>query len=144
MEHRYRTSAHSRYTIYYHFAFCPKYRREIFKDIDIDNAVKQAIKQMAPHHDWIIESMETDQDHIHIFLSAPPRYSPAQIVKLIKTWTYKHVYRNYHKIKQYLWGGKMWVQGYYVSTISDRTTRNEITKYVNQQKKHERQLRLDF
>jgi len=144
MKNRYRTSAHSRYTIYYHFAFCPKYRREIFQDQDIDKAVKEAISQMAPFHDWIIEQMETDNDHIHVFLSAPPRYSPAEIVKEIKTWTYHNVYRQYPKIKEYLWGGKMWCEGYYVSTISDSTTKEEVKRYIKEQKEHERQLRLNL
>jgi len=63
---------------------------------------------MAKYHDWIIEELETDIDHIHIFLSALPRYSPSQIVKLIKIWTYNHIYDNYPEIKKYLWGGKMW------------------------------------
>ena len=141
-KHRYRISGHSRYTIYYHFAFCPKYRREIFKEIDIDRAVKEAILNMAPYHDWIVEQMETDKDHIHVFISAPPRYSPAEIAKLIKTWTYSHVYQQFPQIKKYLWGGKMWSQGYYVSTVSDRTTKDEIKKYIQYQKEHEKQLRL--
>ncbi len=141
-EKRYRTSGHSRYTIYYHFAFCPKYRKKIFKEIEIDKEIKNVIKQMAPFHDWIIEEMETDQDHIHIFLSAPPRFSPSQIVKLIKTWTYKNMYERYPQMRKYLWGGKMWCEGYYVSTVSDNTTKGEIKRYIQNQKEHERQLGL--
>ncbi len=112
-EKRYRTSAHSRYTIYYHLVFCPKYRRKIFQEIEIDKNVKEAIQEMAKYHDWVIEELETDIDHLHIFLSTPPRYSPAQIVKLIKTWTYNHIYDNHPEIKKYLWGAKMWCEGYY-------------------------------
>ncbi len=89
---------------------------------------------MAYFHEWIIEEMETDKDHIHIFLSAPPRYSPSEIVRLIKTWTYENIYRKYPKIKQYLWGGKMWASGFYISTVSDTTTKDEIRKYVKEQK----------
>lgn len=117
MQNRYRTSRHSRFTIYYHLAFCPKYRRKIFQEMDIDKAVKETIKQISIYHDWIIEEVETDKDHLHIFLSAPPRYAPAEIVKLIKTWTYTNVYKKYPKIKEYLWGGKMWCEGYYISTV---------------------------
>lgn len=139
---RYRISAHSRYTIYYHLVFCPKYRRKIFKELRIDKQTKQAIQEMAEYHDWLIEELQTDQDHLHIFLSAPPRYSPARIVKLIKTWTYSHIYDQYPEIRKYLWGGKMWCEGYYVSTISDRTTKDEIKRYIRQQKAHQKQLKL--
>ena len=131
---RYRTGAHTRYTIYYHLVFCPKYRRRIFEQEEIEQGVKEALKELAHYHDWIIEELETDKDHVHVFLSAPPRYSPSSIVKLIKTWSYERVYRRNPKIKEYLWGGKMWANGYYVSTVSDRTTREEIRRYVRRQK----------
>ena len=142
MEKRYRTSAHARYTIYYHLVFCPKYRRKIFKDFDIDDHIKTAIRTMANYHDWLIEELETDQDHLHVHLSAPPRYSPAMIVRLLKNWTYKHVYRTHPELKSHLWGGKMWAEGYYVSTVSDRATREEINRYIRNQKRQYNQLKL--
>ena len=139
---RYRTSAHSRYTINYHIVFCPKYRRKIFSDFNIEEDIKQAIVELSQQHDWLIEELEMDKDHIHLCLSAPPCYSPSNIVKLLKTWTYKQVYQNHPEIREYLWGGKMWCQGYYVSTVSDAVTKNEIKKYIQQQKKHSEQLSL--
>jgi len=140
---RYKTAVHTRYTIYYHIVFLPKYRRKVLTRGDIDKELKDTIKKMAPFHDWEIEEMETDTDHIHIFLSAPPRYSPSRIVKLIKTWTQKRLFEKYpKKVKRYLWGEKFWCRGYYVSTVSDRTTKGEIAKYVRQQKKHQKQIGL--
>lgn len=97
---------------------------------------------MAKYHDWIIEEMETDEDHLHVCVSAPPRYSPAKIVNLIKTWTYKHVYREHPELKIFLWGGKMWRQGYFVSTVSDRATKEEIRRYIRNQKRKQNQLKL--
>lgn len=137
-----RKGAHLTYSIYYHIVFIPKYRREIFEEKGIDGRVKEAIQRMAPFHDWEIEEMETDEDHIHIFISAPPRFSPAKIVRLIKTWTYRHVYRQTPEIKSYLWGGKMWCEGYFVSTVNDTTTKDQIRKYVKEQKEKMRQLGL--
>lgn len=142
MENRYRTSAHSRYNISYHIAFCPKYRRKIFKNFNIDNDLKEAVRTMAPYHDWIIEELETDEDHLHVCVSAPPRYSPAKIVNLLKTWTYKHVYRKHPELKIFLWGGKMWQQGYFVSTVSDRATKEELRRYIRNQKRKQNQLKL--
>ena len=139
---RYRTSAHSRYTINYHIVFCPKYRRKIFSDFDIEEDLKQAIVQLSQCHDWMIEELEMDEDHLHLCVSAPPRYSPANIVKLLKTWTYKQVYAQHPEIREYLWGGKMWCQGYYISTVSDQITKKEIKEYIRQQKRHQQQLNL--
>lgn len=63
----------------------------------VDNELKETIVKMAPFHDWIISEMETDKDHIHILLSAPPRYSPSGIVKLIKTWTQRQLFKNFSR-----------------------------------------------
>lgn len=112
-------------------------------NLDIDKELKAIIQKMAPFHDWVIREMETDKDHIHVLLSAPPRYSPSQVVKLIKTWTQKKLFEKYpKKIKQYLWGGRFWCQGFYASTVSDRTTSQEIKKYIRDQKAELKQLGL--
>lgn len=108
----------------------------------IDTKLKATIKRMASFHDWVIKELETDEDHIHILLSAPPRYSPSNIVKLIKTWTQRKIFQEHPEVKQYLWGGKLWAQGFYVSTISDNTTKQEIQKYIKNQKKKLKQLGL--
>ncbi len=140
---RYRSGSHTRYSIYYHIVFLPKYRRKVLTDKDIDEKLKETIKKMSLIHEWIIVEMETDRDYIHIFLSAPPRYSPGEIVKLIKTWTQRRLFEKYPKLmKRYLWGGRFWCRGYYVSTVNDKTTKDEIAKYVRNQKKKERQLKL--
>jgi putative transposase len=115
----------------------------VLTNVKIDEELKATIKNMAPYHDWIVAEMESDVDHIHILLSAPPRYSPAEIVKLIKTWTQKQIFKKYPKeVKQYLWGGKFWGQGFYVSTVSDNTTKAEIEKYIKNQRKELKQLGL--
>lgn len=84
---------------------------------DIDGRLKTAVRNIAPYHDWIVSEMETDKDHIHILLLAPPRYSPSKVVRLIKSWTQRKIFLEQRKIRAYLWGGKLWAQGYYVSTI---------------------------
>jgi len=110
---------------------------------EIDQELKETVREMAPFHEWVIEELETDKDHVHLFLSAPPRYSPSQIVKLIKTWTEKRLYDKYpKKVKQYLWGGRFWCRGFYVSTVSDRTTKDEIRRYIRKQKEHWKQIGL--
>jgi len=89
----------------------------------VEKQEKTAIQEMAIYHDWIIEELEIDIDHLHMFLFAPPTYSSSEIVRLLKTWIYSHIYDQYSEMKKYLWVGKMWCNGYYVSTISDQTTK---------------------
>ncbi len=129
------------YSIYYHLVFCPKYRRKVLTGA-LEERLKDIVREMAPFHDWIIEEIEADSDHIHTCLSAPPRYSPSEIVRLIKTWTQKHIFKEFPKVREYLWGGKMWCEGYFVSTVHDSTTKEEIKRYIRNQKKVTSQLPL--
>ena len=139
---RYRTASHSRYTIYYHIAIVIKYRRKVLTYPEIDDKLKAVVKHMAAFHDWIIQEVESDEDHLHILLSAPPRYSPSKVVKLIKTWTQRKIFFEHPEVREYLWGGKLWAQGFYVSTISDNTTKDEVRKYIKDQKKLLEQQKL--
>lgn len=97
---------------------------------------------MAPFHDWIIEEMEVMPDHIHLFLSAPPRYSPSEIVNLIKSWSQRQIFKEFKIVRQYLWGGSLWCEGYFVSTVNDSTTKEQIKRYIQDQKKEQKQLGL--
>lgn len=123
--------------------FVARFGQKVLTNKVIDSELKAIVKNIASFHDWIILEMETDKDHIHIMLSAPPRYSPSEVVKLIKTWTQRQLFKKYPKeVKQYLWGGKFWCQGYYVSTANDNTTKDEIKKYIRNQRKVLKQQRL--
>jgi len=120
-----------------------RFRQKVLTDRRIEKELKATIHKMAPYHDWVIQEMEADRDHVHVMLSAPPRQSPAQVVKLIKTWTQKILFEKYPKeVKQRLWGGKFWTRGYYVSTVSDSTTKAEIARYIRNQKKQLKQIGL--
>lgn len=121
--------------------FLPKYRREVLTN-QVETRLKEIIGKMAYFHDWIIEAMEVMPDHVHLFLSAPPRYSPAEIVKLIKSWTQKALCKEFKEIRRYLWGGSLWSEGYFVSTVNDSTTKDEIKKYIEDQKRELKQLGL--
>jgi len=39
--------------------------------------------------------MEVMEDHVHIFLSASPRYSPAKIVNIIKAISSRKIFRGF-------------------------------------------------
>lgn len=139
---RYRTAAHSRYTITYHIVLCIKYRRKVLTQPSIEDRLKAVVRSMAPYHDWQVLELETDKDHLHVLLSTPPRYSPSELVRLVKSWTQRKIFLEHKKVREYLWGGKLWAQGFYVSTISDNTTRDEIKKYIKSQKRKDKQIRL--
>jgi putative transposase len=63
----------------------PKYRRVLTGEVQVET--KRLITECRQKHGLTILAMEADADHIHIFVSAPPRFSPALIANLLKEFS---------------------------------------------------------
>src|SRR5690625_7907766 len=72
-----------------HFVFCPRYRRKIFLNEQVDLCFKELVQQICVKEDVKIVAMETDKDHCHLFLNVPPTYSPAAVMAKVKDWPTK-------------------------------------------------------
>ena len=77
--------------------------------------------------------MEVVEDHVHIFLEAPPKYSPAQLVQIIKSITAKEVFKKFHDLRKQLWAGELWNDGYFVRSVGDEVTADIIRRYIEYQ-----------
>jgi len=70
----YRKSSHTTYRYEYHFVWVPKYRYKVLVE-DIKQELREILTQLC---DWldikIIEGFVCD-DHVHMYLSVPPRYN---------------------------------------------------------------------
>lgn len=71
------------YSIAYHFVWIPTYRRKMLTG-DVQKATKELLTLCCERHGLKLLALETDVDHVHIFVSAPPRFGPAEIANLLK------------------------------------------------------------
>ena len=70
-------------------------------------------------------------DHVHMYLSVPPKYSPAQVMKILKGKSAEYLRRDFPELAKKYWGLHIWARGYFVSTVGiDSAT---IQKYVKEQ-----------
>jgi putative transposase len=135
-------ASHAVYETKYHLVWAPKYRKWVLRD-PVRNRVGELFKEIAEHHGFEIEEMEIAIDHVHIFLSFPPRYSIAKIVGMLKSVSASELFEEFPKIKKELWGGEFWEDGYFARTVGDRVTAEEIKKYIRHHKdKKAKQLKL--
>src|SRR3989338_2500636 len=95
-------SAHTRYNIRYHFVWIVKYRKDLLFRKDLANTVKELIKGIGERYAFELDTMATDGNHIHVFLGAPPRYSPAKIAEILKTISAKEVFLRYSDLQKEL------------------------------------------
>jgi len=131
-----RKASHATYNIQYHVVWIPKYRKLILDD-EISSELASLLHGICERYDFIIEEMTVMPDHVHVFLSAPPRYAPSKIVEILKTITSKEIFRRFPSLKQRLWGGHLWSRGYYVGTSGDKVTNDLIKRYIKYQRAEE-------
>lgn len=78
----------STYNINYHFVWIPKYRRKILTN-EIKQELEKILKDISEKHEIEILSFSIQPDHIYLFVSAPPRLAPADIVNLFNQSKHK-------------------------------------------------------
>jgi putative transposase len=86
--------------------------------------------RIAKKYDMIVDTMEVVEDHVHIFLEAPPRLSPARIVQILKSISARELFRQYPHLRRKLWGGRLWSDGYFVRAVGDEVTGDVIRRYI--------------
>jgi putative transposase len=128
-----RRTTHAVYDLKYHLVWAPKYRKDIFVE-EITDYAKGIFNRIADEYEFRIDTMEVMEDHVHIFLEAPPRYSPAEIVQIMKSISAKEVFKAFPKLREQLWKKELWNDGYFVRSVGDEVTSDIIRKYIEYQK----------
>ena len=96
----------------------------------IRERVRELFCEIAAHHGFEMEELEVDKDHVHRFLSFPPRYSISAVVGLLKAVSAKEIREEFPEVRTQLWGGECWEDGYVVRTVGDKVTADVIRRYI--------------
>ena len=128
-----RTTSHARYELWYHLAFCTKYRKQVFKDKRTQGEVALLFREIALHYDMELGQIDVLTDHVHLTLTAPPRIAPAKAVAILKSVSTKLLFKKYKWLKNLYWGGEIFSGGYFVRSIGSGLTREAIEKYIQEQ-----------
>ena len=114
----------------YHFVFCPRYRRKIFLIDGLEERFKESVLQICEQNQMEVLAMECHVDHVHLFLSALPKYSPADIMRIVKGNTSRVLLSEFSDI---LRSPTVWTRSYFVSTAGNVSSET-IRRYVETQK----------
>ena len=117
--------------IHYHFVFCPRYRRKIFLNSQVEERFKTLVQEICDELEIEVIAMECDQDHVHLFLNTLPTFSPTDIMAKIKGVTSKKLREEFPHL-QHL--PSLWTRSYFVSTAGNVSSET-IRRYVENQKK---------
>ena len=122
--------SHSRWDCKYHLVFVPYQRKKIlygkirkFLGSVFHNLASQRMSKILEGH--------MVQDHVHMLISIPPKYSIAEVVGYLKGKSAIAVARQFGGKKRNFNGEKFWARGYAVSTVG--FNKEEIMEYIRNQ-----------
>jgi len=117
----------------YHVVWIPKYRYKLTKG-GIAKYLEKVFEGVLAktHEDVTIEEINILDDHVHMLLVIPPRYSISMVIGNIKRLSSRQMRQKF----EYLRIGRdaMWSIGYYVSSVGlNETVIRNYVKYQQEQ-----------
>ena len=140
-----RLSAHGAYRHQYHVVWIPKYRQRILEG-ELKAFIEQRLFDIHQYHpDIAIEKYSIQDDHLHIVIIIPPKYSVSSIIGKIKANTSREIRQHFEWIRKLYRRNEFWSPGFFSSTVG--IDEEVIKRYVEFQEKMHKgqfQLSLDF
>lgn len=121
-----KATRHSRYHIFYHLVWIPKYRRPALEGKE--KRLEEILREIASEKELEIISVEIMPDHVHLFINSPPQHAPSLLVnwfKGISARLYNHRFKD-SRIR--------WTNAYYIGTAGT-VSKETIIKYIEEQTK---------
>ena len=90
------------------------------------------IKYAAQIHEWEIYELVVERDHVHLYVGTQPKWSPSEVMKVVKDGTSKKIRELFPELDEVYWGATFWGDGYMVKSagvITDKV----ISEYVRRQ-----------
>jgi len=138
----YRKSSHATYRCEYHFVWVPKYRYKVLTE-EIKPELRKVLSGLCDWLGIVILEGSICQDHVHMYLSVPPKYSPSYVMKILKGKSAERLRKEFLVLKKKYWGLHIWSRGYFVSTVG--LNGEIIRKYIKSQEEEqekEEQIRI--
>ena len=123
---------HNKNLLVYHLVCPTKFRRKVFTD-SVSTTLKQVCLELGFRYEISFLEIGIDEDHAHFLIQTVPNKAVSDIVKLIKSITAKHIFKQHPEVKAFLWGGNLWTMGYYVNTVGQYGNLAMLQNYVQKQ-----------
>jgi putative transposase len=131
-ESEYIHKSHNVSILLYHYVCPAKYRRVVISKA-VDITMKEICLEIEKRYEVHFLEIGTDKDHVHFLVQSVPKLSASEIIRMIKSIIAREVFKQHPEVKEKLWGGEFWTDGYYVNTVSKFGDETSISKYVRDQ-----------
>jgi len=134
-------SNHCVYDTHYHLVFPVKYRKALL-DEAATASIAHTLREIELRYELTVEQMGDDKNHIHLLVSFHPKYSIGEVVRKLKSITARELFKDLPQLKQSLWGGEFWTDGYYAATVGTGGNWTVVERYVKNQGRNTKDLQL--
>ena len=128
---------HSKWDCKYHVVWIPKGRRKALYG-RIRQHLGELFHGLARQKECKILEGHLCNDHVHILISIPPKYSVSQVVGYMKGKSAIHIARIYLGQRKNYSGMHFWARGYFVSTVG--ADEEVVRVYINNQEKEDQRI----
>lgn len=112
----YQSLSHSKWDCKYHVVFIPKCRRRQLYG-SVRKFLVRIFHDLARQRECEIVEGHMVQDHVHMLIKIPPKYSVAEVIGYIKGKSAIAVARQFSGRQRNFNGERLWARGYAVSTV---------------------------
>ena len=123
--------SHCTYRCQYHLVWTPRYRGKVMADKYIKAELGRIFKQIAKWKGFRIRAWHIGDEHIHLIMEIPPKYSVSYAMSILKGKSSAWIKKKTTKFPK----GSLWCVGYYASTIG--LDEIMVQNYVKHQEHHQ-------
>ncbi len=137
-----RKGSHTVYDLKVHLVWITKYRYQVLTK-EVGYRLREIIRQVCDARDIRIIRGVVSKDHIHPYVSYPPRLSVSEMVRLLKGRSSRRIREEFPQPgRQYR--GKHFRSIGYAAFSSGRVTDKMIREYIRQHSQHPNHVDEDF
>ena len=125
---QYNTGKHCVFYHRYHLVWSTKYRYKVLQG-NIQLRVREIIRQVCAENGVEIIRGVLSSDHVHMFVSVPPKLAISDLMRKMKGRSSHKVQREFPQLKKRYWGQRFWGRGYF-STTNGAITEDIVLQYL--------------
>ncbi len=142
MAEEYRRGAHSVFAVHLHLVWATKYRKPVLVG-EVATRTRDLIREVCDRMDVKIMKGHVSKDHVHLFVSVPPRVTISKLLQQLKGKSSYKLLQEFAHLRKTFWGRHFWGRGYFC--VSSGNVTDEIVKqYIaNQDITRDDEFRVD-
>lgn len=129
-----RKGSHTVYDLRVHLVWSTKYRYKVLQN-KIGYRIRELIRQKCKSLDIQIIRGRVSQNHVHMYISYPPKLSISDIVRLLKGNSSRKIQQEFPELNQRYWGRHFWGIGYGAFSaghVTDEMIKNYLDNHSDQ------------